>query len=261
MLGQLVAVGVVDLLAVPVPLGDLLLAVDLADAASVGRAGTDTRPRRIVPPLSVTLRCESSSEITGCSAVGLELAANPRLPRPQTLRANSMIATLQPETDAEERDPVLARPADRLDHACDPPPAEAARDQHAVVPRSGSSRVLDRSNSVAREPLDLDAARRSRSRRGSALPGSTCRRRAASVYLPTTAMRTDPWPACSDPVDDRPPRRQVGVRASRGRAARRPIASSPCAWKRSGHLVDRVGRRGLSMTRRSRRCRRARSCA
>ena len=58
------------------------------------------------------------------------------------MRANSIDGALHAQADAEERDPVLAGEADRLDLAVDAALAEAAGHQHAVDPGERLARPL-----------------------------------------------------------------------------------------------------------------------
>src|SRR5712692_6528509 len=65
---------------------------------------------------------------------------------------------LQPETNPEERELVLARPADRLQHAFHAPYAEAPRHEEAVIRAEQLARGHLVGEALGREPLDLYAA-------------------------------------------------------------------------------------------------------
>ena len=72
--------------------------------------------------------------MTGVGAVGLELGAV-GVGHAADVAGELDDGHLEAEADAEERQAVLARPADRLDHALDAALAEAAGNQQAVVSR------------------------------------------------------------------------------------------------------------------------------
>ena len=85
----------------------------------------------MVPPRFATSRCDCMSAMTGRRAVGLELGAV-GVGEPADVAGELDDRHLQAETDAEEREVVLARPADGLDHPVDAALAEPAGDEQAV---------------------------------------------------------------------------------------------------------------------------------
>src|SRR5260370_23145841 len=62
---------------------------------------------------------------------------------------------LEPQADAEERQPVLPGPANRLDHPFDTANSEAAGHQQAVHPAEKLARGLLVGEEIARYPLEL----------------------------------------------------------------------------------------------------------
>ena len=97
------AVVVVELVAVAVPLADLIHAVGLAGQAGRAPARRARPPAASCRPAGSTGRCSSISAITGWSVVlsnSVLLASS----SPSTLRANSIDRALHAQADAEERD-------------------------------------------------------------------------------------------------------------------------------------------------------------
>ena len=159
---ELLAVGVVHLVAVAVALGDhRLAAVDLARARP-SASSTACAPRRIVPPRSSTSFCSGSRSITGngvSGSISVELAPS----RPHDVARELGDRDVHAEADAEVRDLVLARDAAGEDLALPPARAEAAGDEHAVDARSSaraSSSVMSSASTqrtCTRQPLWMPA--------------------------------------------------------------------------------------------------------
>ena len=63
---------------------------------------------------------------------------------------------LQSETDAEEREIVLPRPADRLDHPADAPLSEPTGDEQAIAAAEQSLGRRLIGKLITGEPFDLD---------------------------------------------------------------------------------------------------------
>ena len=132
----------------------------------------------MVPPRSLTSRCDCHQRDDRVVALGRELGAV-GVGQPADVAGELDDRHLQAEADAEERQAVLARLADRLDHALDAAHAEAARAPAARRSRASSSparRLVG--EAVARRATRSRRRRRSRCRRGSAPPARSCRRRA-----------------------------------------------------------------------------------
>ena len=175
--GELLAVDVVELVAMAMPLGDLRRCRSSGRRCVPGSSRVGWAPSRIVPPLSVIVFCSSSRQITGCG-VSLSNSVEWAPARPQTLRANSITAHCMPRQMPKNGMPFVAGVANRRDLAFDAALAETAGHEHAVV--------------AGEQPLGAFALRRLRCgcgrcgpargwrcRRGRALRRSTCRRRDA----------------------------------------------------------------------------------
>ena len=132
--GDAVAVGVVDLVAVAVALADLGGAVELGGDRARRRASPGTGPRRIVPPRSppaMISTCSSMVAITGNCVSGSNSLDEAPCEADDVARVLDDHA-LQAEAQAERRDAVLAGEPQRAELALDAAHAESAGNADAV---------------------------------------------------------------------------------------------------------------------------------
>ena len=173
----LLAVDVVELVAMPMAFGDDLRAVAVVGLAAAARGAVGWAPSRMVPPLSVTLRLfvQQADHRMGCVLVEFGGVG--------VLEADHVAAkldggTLHSQADAQERNVAFPGKADRLDLAFDSPLAKPARDQNAVVAGQQPLRALA-FNRLAQHASDTHLGIDCGCRRGPATRRSTCRRRSA----------------------------------------------------------------------------------
>ena len=171
--------GVVELVSMPMALGDRLRGRNMPRAWLPGSSLAGCAPSRIVPPLSMTFRCSSSRQITGMRRIFVEFRRMCRAARSDHTAAELDRGALHAQTNAQERHAPLAGEANRLDLALDASFAESARHQHArrirLNSRSGPSRSIS-SLCIAADP-HLRAC--DGCRHGPAIRRSTCRHRNA----------------------------------------------------------------------------------
>ena len=255
---ELLPVGVVDLVAVAVALGDhRLVAVDLAGARVRARARRPARRgascRRGPRPPSAP----GSRSITGMRRLGIHLGRVGAV-EPAHVARELGDGDVHAEADAEVRDRVLARDAAGEDLPLPAARAEAAGDEHAVdAPRA--RRAPPRASCSRRRPSAR--ARGSRAWMPACLSAS-CTERYASwsfTYLPTSAISTDSVALARCARSARPTRRGPARGASRPSFSQ-TSSSSPCSRSAERARGRRRARRSPRSRRRRRRRRRARSC-
>ncbi len=206
-LGQDVAVRVVHFVAVTVPFADLLAAVDLGRSrAGPQAAGVRSEPHGTPHVLDVALRIHERDH--RILALRLELAG-------VGLRQLAHVAGeldhrhLEPQTDAEERQVVLARPAHRLHHPLDAALSEAARHEQCVVVAQQPPGSLLVRKPIAGDPLQIDAH---------VIGGTAVDQRLVDRLVSVGelgVLADDRYPHAvarlEDLLDHRPPRPEVGV--------------------------------------------------
>src|SRR5881394_2676 len=154
-LGEHVAIGVGHLVAVAVALAHFGGAVDLRHArARAQAAGIGAEAHRAAHFLDPFLRAHQRDH--GILALRLELA-RVRVGDLADVAGELDDRGLQAEADAEERQLVLARPANRLEHALHAAYAEPARNEQRVVLAEQLSRRLLVGEAVRGDPIDAYA--------------------------------------------------------------------------------------------------------
>ena len=152
-LGQLLAVVVVELIAVAVALGDLVGAVGpvgkavvVGDAAGIGPQAHGAALLRDAPLVGHQVDDRVGGGLRQLAGVGVGHAAH--------VAGKLHHGHLHPQADAQEGDLVLPGKAHGGDLALDAPVAKAAGDQHAVDPRQQLGGVLV-GDSLRVHPTDL----------------------------------------------------------------------------------------------------------
>ena len=175
---ELLAIGVVELVAMAMAFGDRSAAVALLRRGSPDRAALGWAPSRIVPPLSVIVLLLVQAGKSPDAAVSLLNSVEWAPARPTTLRANSITAHCMPRQMPKNGMPPFAGEANRLDLAFDAAFAETAGHQNAVEAgqQPFGAFVFDQLRFGCAE---CGPARDGRCRRDRAIRKSICRRRGA----------------------------------------------------------------------------------
>jgi len=140
----------------PVPLAHLQGAVDLGHAGArpqLARVGSE--PHGAAHLLNSLLRRHERDHRV--LALGCELA-RVRVGEPHDVAGELDDRALEPEADPEERELVLPRPADRLEHPLYPAHAEPAGHEQSLVGRQQLTGGLLIGEPVGGDPVDLHAA-------------------------------------------------------------------------------------------------------
>ena len=157
---------------------------------------------------------------------------------PQTLRANSMMATWRPR-----QMPKNGRSFSRAQRIASIMPStprspKPPGNQQPVEPAEQPAGRRLIGEPVARDPLDLHLGVVRNAAVDQRLAAPTCRRRAAPVYLPTTAIRTR-CARVEDPLGHRPPAAEIGLPGLEPEPLA-DLAVEPLLEEAERDLVDRL---------------------
>src|SRR6267142_4998666 len=153
-LDELIAVFVIDLIAMPMALADLWRRINrggLRSLSELARIRTEAHRATHVSDVLLVFHQRDHGIVT----FGRELT---RMAVGQTdhIAGELDYRRLHSQADSKERQTRLPRVANRFEHSLDTSHSESSRDQHAVEIREKLARLLPVGEEIAREPRDLD---------------------------------------------------------------------------------------------------------